>query len=428
VNNFLKKYKVGDNSVLYELKNGMRVIFTPTLRSQLVYCGFLVNVGSRNENESTNGMAHFIEHSVFKGSHKRHSYQILNRIEAVGGELNAYTTREKTFYYTSTLRKYLHRSVELLVDLIFNPKFPAAELEKEKKVIIEEIEMYEDSPEESIYDDFTARLFHNSSLSHNILGTKKTVNKFTKTDVINYWSAHYIPQNCIFSLVGTITERQVENIIEKYFYNQESKTASISENNMPDYNRFQVQKRKSFQQVHVITGNRALSVHEPRRYALSLVNNILGGDWMSSRLNMNLREKNAYAYNISSGFNTYSDTGSFVIQFGTDSKYLNGCMDIINQELSKMCDEKISPVLLNKAKRQLESQYAFYRENHSYMMQVNARNIADYGKLITRNEYLEAIRKINSSDILAVCNEVFDKNKLSILIYSKEQNMNFSYF
>jgi len=426
--NFFVKKNVNDNhTIQYELNNGMKVVFTPSNKSSLVYCGFLFNVGSRNEDDNNNGIAHFIEHALFKGSKKRHSYQILNRIEAVGGELNAFTMREKTFYYTSSLKKYLDRSVELLFDLVFNPSFPHVELEKEKKVIIEEIEMYEDSPEESIYDDFTANLFKNDSLSHNILGTKKSVLRLKLNDVLNFWQKYYTPGNCIFSIVGSVSQMQIERILHKYFLNLEEKSTISNCNDLPAYQKFQMNKKKDFQQIHVIIGNRAYSNHDPQRYTLALINNVLGGDWMSSRLNMNLRERNAFAYNVSSGFNTYSDTGSFVIQFGTDYTYLNKSIEIVLKELKKIRDVKMSTIQLNKAKRQMESQHAHFLENHSMIMQVQARNLADFGRLISRQEYLNAINKINSNNILDVANHIFEEKLLSILVYSKEQNKDIFY-
>jgi len=418
-----KKYDNEDGTYLYELPNGLRIVFTPTAKSGIVYCGFLIGTGSRYESEKDNGMAHFIEHSLFKGTQKRSSGKILTRLESVGGELNAFTMREKTCFYAISLKQYFERAVDLLTDLVFNPLFPEEELEKEKKVIIEEIEMYEDNPEETIYDEFTGLLFNNHPLGHNILGKIETVSNFRRDDVVNFWKSFYYPGNMIFSVVGSISFRKLENIINKYLLILKDASPENEFVSVGKYEPFRHTKDKDYQQVQVILGNRAYPLKEKKRIVLSLINNILGGDWMSSRLNVILREKHAFAYNISSGYNAYLDSGSFTIQYGTDIQYLDKSISLVSKELKKLRENKLSSFELNRAKRQMLSQYAMYRENYGLVMQNQARNLMDFGYVLSKHEYFKMVNHIDAMAVLETVNEVMDEKEMSLLIYKNRQKL-----
>jgi len=420
VSGHLNQTYLGNNHHLFELQNGLRIIFTQRKKTMMVHCGILIGSGSRDENDENNGIAHFIEHAVFKGTKKRRSLQILNHLESVGGELNAYTTRERTMYYTASLKKYLGRSFEILTDIVFNPVFPENEIEKEKKVITEEIEMYEDSPEESIFDDFYKQLFRGNSLGYNILGTKDTITSFTKETLVDFWSKNYTTGNMVISVAGNVSLDNVRKVIETYFLDRKS-SQTEKKRIVPEVNtHFNIAETKDFQQVHCIIGNKAYSSYDKKRHALSVLNNILGGDWMSSRLNLSVREKHAYAYNIQSSFNLYADSGTFTVQLGTDEKYLDKCIELIHKEFKKLKSVRLTSMQLNRCKRQIMSQYAMYHENTSAVIQIKGRNILDYGRIINEEEFFSHINQINADDVLSVANEVLDDNTLNMLIYKNE--------
>jgi predicted Zn-dependent peptidase len=342
--------KVGDSDYLFVLPNGLRVVFTQTHKSSIVYCAFVVGVGSRYESAENNGIAHFIEHSLFKGTKKRKAYHILNRIESVGGELNAFTTRERSCYYSIALRSYFDRSIELLTDLVFHPVFPEAEVEKEKLVIAEEIEMYEDSPEESIYDDFNLHSFPGSSLGFNILGTKESISRFNRQKVLDFWKRFYTTENVVVSIVGSMQPERVERMINKYLLDLKTTNTQKPLREQASYTHFNFEFEKTFQQEHCIVGNKAYSIYDEKKYPLFLLNNVLGGDWMSSRLNLSVREKHAYAYHVTSGYNAYADIGVFSVQLGTDEKHLEKSLDLVEKEFARLREKTLSPIQLNRAK------------------------------------------------------------------------------
>jgi predicted Zn-dependent peptidase len=416
-----EKEEIGKNHLLYHLDNGLRVIYTRIKNTSLVHCGYIIGTGSRDENQKNNGIAHFIEHTVFKGTANRKSYQILNRIESVGGELNAYTSREKTCFYSMVSKKYFDRSVELLTDVVFNPIFPANEIEKEKSVIVEEIEMYEDSPDESIYDDFFASLFPGHPLGYSILGKKKSVKSINNRVISDFRKENYQPSNMVLSIAGNLPVDKVEKAIYKHTENITlsaiQKNGRIMPELAPSFNK---KIKKDFQQVHCIVGCPAYSMNEEKKYILVLINDILGGDWMSSRLNMIIREKYAYAYNVSSSFSAYSDSGVYSIQLGTDEKYVDKCIELILKEIKNFREIPISKIQLNRAKRQIFGLYEMMAENNSGIMQIKGKNILDFGYPVSKESFYSNIDKIDSKQIIDVANEILDENKLSILLYHKK--------
>jgi len=383
----------------------------------------MINAGSRDENTENNGVAHFIEHTVFKGTSKRKSHHILRRIENVGGELNAYTTREKTCYYASCLKQYAARAVDLLADITFNSIFPEKELEKEKKVILEEIDMYDDSPEESVYDDFYTYIFKDHSLGFNILGTKTTVPALTGTSISEFIQAHYTADKLVLSIVGDLSKSQVESLgrrfIEKITLPQKDTSQRVMPVMVPQ---FTEAKEKDFSQTHVMMGTRAYSRNDEKRFGLSLINNILGGAGMSARLNMEVREKNALVYNIGSHYSSYQDAGVFSIYFAADAKNVRRCQDIVYRELKKMRENKFSPNQLKQAKIQLLGQMAQIVENNNVHMQHQARSVLDYGTFYGFQDFMKEIENITASQILEISNEIFDPERISVLIYEQEKS------
>jgi predicted Zn-dependent peptidase len=405
------------------LANGLRIVHLQVKHSEIIHCGFMINVGSRDEDLGNNGVAHFIEHTVFKGTEHRKSHHILRRIENVGGELNAYTTREKTSYYASCLKQYSARAFELLGDITFNSIFPEKEIEKEKKVILEEIDMYDDSPEESIYDDFYTYIFKDHSLGYNILGTKETVPSLNRISILDFIKAHYTADRMVFSIVGDISLKDTEKLAKKYLESHSLAETDDSVRITPVLQpRFSESRDKDFAQSHVIIGSRAYSRNDPKRYGLSLINNILGGAGMSARLNMEVREKNALVYNIGSHYSSYQDAGVFTVYYASDEKNIRKCQDIVFRELKKMRDQKLTENQLKQAKLQLLGQMAQIVENNGVHMQHQGRSILDYGYVIGFKEFMDEIDKISASEILEITNEIFDPANISTLIYREEKD------
>jgi predicted Zn-dependent peptidase len=404
------------------LPNGLRIVHLQVKHSEIVHCGFMINAGSRDENLVNNGVAHFIEHTVFKGTNKRKSHHILRRIESVGGELNAYTTREKTCYYASCLKQYATRAIDLLSDITFDSVFPEKEIEKEKKVIMEEIDMYDDSPEESVYDDFYTYIFRDHPLGYNILGTKETVETLNRVSILDFIKEHYTADKLLLSIVGDISVRDAEKLGNKFLGNIEIASKSDQLRMPPvEQPRFSVAKEKDFAQSHVIIGSRAYSRNDDKRYGLSLINNILGGAGMSARLNMEVREKNALVYNIGSHYSSYQDAGVFTVYYAADDKNIQRCQDIVFREFKKMREVRFSENQLKQAKIQLLGQMAQIVENNSAHMQHQARSVLDYGYVLDFKNFMKEIEKITAQQILDISNEIFDIEKISVLTYKQEK-------
>ncbi len=400
----------------YTLKNGIRIIHKPE-KSEVGYCGIIINAGSRDEDNNEHGMAHFIEHVIFKGTKKRKAFHVLSRLEDVGGELNAYTTKEETCIYASFLKEDYERSMELIADITFHSIFPDKEIIKEKEVIIDEINSYKDSPAELIYDDFEELLFPDHAIGRNILGTPELLKSFTREDIYNFLEKNYHTDQIVFCSVGSQNFKKIINLSEKYF-------GEIPENR-------RVQKReaiipgkpttlkiiKDTYQSHIIIGCTAYDYNHPKRLGLHLLNNILGGPGMNSRLNMSLREKKGIAYNIESNYSPFYGTGVFSIYFGTDEKNINRSLKIVNKELEKLRTLPLGSMQLHKAKRQLKGQIAISSENKESLMLNIGKSYLLYDKVDPLSKIYHKIDKIEAKDLLEIANETFNPEHLSQLIY-----------
>lgn len=411
-----------DQHNILKLENGVHLIQRKINLSELVHCGIMINAGSRDENEINNGIAHFIEHSVFKGTSKRKSHQILTRIENVGGELNAYTTREKTCYYVSCLKQYADRAIDIVSDIVFEATFPEKEIAKEKKVILEEIEMYDDSPEESIYDDFYSLAYAGHPLGYNILGTKETVNNISRDTILDFRKKFYTTDRIVLSMVGDIPYEKGQRLAEKFLKDVPPTKYELSRSPATNYTPFEKTYEKDFAQTHCMMGNIAYSKHDQKRFGLSLINNILGGSGMSARLNMAVREKHGLTYHISSNYSSYQDTGVFSVYFATDKKNLSKARGLIAKELKKMREVKLSTRQLHQAKVQFLGHIAMIDENQSIHMQSQARSILDYDKLFTFRDFLKKVDEVTAEEILEISNEIFDPEKWSTLVYENEED------
>ena len=400
----------------HELKNGIRLVHAP-LASEVAYCGLLFNTGSRDESEDEEGLAHFIEHVVFKGTQKRKAWHILSRLEDVGGELNAYTTKEETFLYASFLKEDLDRAAELLADIAFHSVFPPAEIEREKEVVLDEINSYLDSPGELIYDEFENMIFPGQPLGGFILGRPEKVKSFTRERVIRFYENNYFTNEVIFCSAGNLPPKKVLHVFEKYFAGIPARTRQIPRPASSHYVRQEKRVHKETYQSHCILGTAGYSLTDKRKTALYLLNNILGGQGMNSRLNLTLREKRGLVYTVESSYNPYMDTGVFSIYFGTDRKDLEKSIDLTLQEMKKLREKPLGPLQFSRARKQLTGQLTRSLENPENLLAAMGKNMLLYNKVYDIGEMTTAIGKITPEDLLLIAREILDPDRLSMLIY-----------
>ncbi|NDW18199.1 insulinase family protein [Dysgonomonas sp. 216] len=400
----------------YTLKNGLRIIHKPLL-TNVSYCGFFINTGTRDELPSEHGMAHFVEHMLFKGTKKRRSYHIINRMEAVGGELNAYTNKEETAIYSVFLEPHFERAFELLTDLTFNSEFPESEIEKEIDVILDEINSYEDSPSELIFDDFENLIFNGSQLGHNILGDAASLNTFDSNKAKRFVAQNYKFDNIVFFSLGQTNFKKIVRLAEKYLSHLH--TSEHTSNRVIPINAPIVKQivEKDTTQAHVLIGSRSYNLHDKKRKTLSLLNNILGGPGMNSRLNISLREKRGYVYNVESSVTSYTDTGFMSIYFGSDKQNVDKCLKLVYSELKKLRDSKLSTSQLVAAKRQLIGQIGISTDNHENLSLVLGKSFMHYNHFDSLAETGRKIESISAADLQEVANEILDEDRLFYLIY-----------
>jgi predicted Zn-dependent peptidase len=404
------------NNLLHTLNNGIRLVHYP-IPGIVAHCGLIINTGSRNEKKEEHGIVHFIEHMLFKGTTKRKAYHILSRMEDVGGELNAYTTKEETAIHASFLKDDYERAIELISDIVFNSVFNAKEIEKEKDVIIEEINSYLDNPAELIFDDFEEMIFANQSLGRNILGTQESVRSFSSKNLLDFISNNYNTHQMVFCSVGNVPENKILRLFEKYFsQTPENKSRSNSEINLV-YKPVSFTKKMDTYQNHCIIGNIAYDLKDQRRMSMFLLNNILGGQGLNSRLNLSLREKNGLAYNVESSYNPYNDTGVFSIYFGTDSHNLERSISIVMSELKRLRFSLLGTGQLSRAKNQIKGYLARGYENHESLMLSLGKSLLIFNKIDTIEDICKKIDNVTASELLETANDIFEPSKLSTLIY-----------
>ncbi len=400
-----------------ELKNGIRIIHKPA-KSEVAHCGFIIKTGSRDENLDQNGITHFIEHAIFKGTTNRKSYHILNRIDNVGGEINAFTTKEQTSVYASFTKDYIERALELLTDILFNSVYPEKELDKEKDVIIDEINSYLDSPYEQIYDDFEELIFDDHPLGMNILGTVDSVKKIDRNKILEFIKENYRTDQIVFSIVGDFPFEKIKKLSTKYISNIPEKTNKKERSSFKTYQPIQKEIKKDVYQTHCIIGNTAYGAHDKNKKSFILLNNILGGPAMNSRLNFGIREKYGFTYNIESSYTAFSDIGLFYIYLGTDLKHINKSIQLVHKELKNLRDRKLSPTQLQKAKRQIIGQITLSEENNCNVMLSMGKSILLYNKVDSLEETFNEINNISPENLQEVANEVFNTTQLSSLIFT----------
>ncbi len=401
---------------IFELPNGIRLVHRKVNRP-VGHCGLMIQAGSRDETPQTEGLAHFIEHVLFKGTRKRKAFHILSRMEDVGGELNAYTTKEDTVIYASFLANDFQRAMELILDIGFNSTFPDKELLKEKDVIIDEINSYKDSPSELIFDDFEALLFPDHPLGMNILGTPETVRSFKRADVLNFLDNAYGTDRMVFSYVGNIEAEKIRDYLQKLLAEIPLKAGSLQRQAPLPYRSLRQEDERPVFQSHVIAGNRAYAADDPKARTLHLLNNLLGGPGMNSRLNLNIREKYGFTYNIESFYTPYADTGVFGIYAGTDPLTMERTLKLIEKELKRLRENKLGVIQLSKAKRQILGQIAMAQENNVALMLALGKSLLTFNRIDTFEEIRDKIESITASDLMEVANEILAPDQLSTLIY-----------
>ena len=398
------------------LDNGIRLVHYP-VRGAVAHCGLIVNAGSRDETDDEHGLAHFIEHMLFKGTGRRKAYHVLSFLDDVGGELNAYTTKEETAIYASVLKEHYSRAVELIGDIISNPSFPARELEKEKEVVIEEINSYLDTPAELIFDEFDGLVFSNASIGKSILGTPESVKEFSVEKIRKFISNNYDTGKMVFCSIGDISAREAERLFVRHFGTIMPNQGSPRKRFDPGYQPVTRTKEIGTNQAHCITGNIAYNLHDDRRPVMYLLNNILGGHGLNSRLNMSLREKNGYAYNVESNYHPYADTGLFSIYFGTDERNISKSFAVARREMDKLMRVRLGPVQLHRAKNQIRGYLARSYENHEHLMLSMAKSLLVFDRIERAESVYRKIEVITADQVLETANEIFAPQMMSSLIY-----------
>ena len=442
----------------HTLDNGLRIIHLPS-DSKVVYCGYQINAGTRDEEPGEEGLAHFCEHVTFKGTERRKAWHILNCLESVGGDLNAYTNKEGTVYYSAILKEHIARAVDLLSDIVFHSVYPQAEIDKEVEVICDEIESYNDSPAELIYDEFENILFKDSSLGHNILGTAEQVRSFTTEDALRFTRKLYRPDNAIFFAYGDIDFKKLVKLVRRALADDDSgklaeedchadfaddadfaggtgfagdensitteksvsSVKSVGPKNYPSVGEEiagqTIVMQKNTHQAHVMIGTRAYDVNDDRRMPLYLLNNILGGPGMNAKLNLALREHNGLVYTVESTMVAYGDTGTWSIYFGCDEHDIKRCLRLVRKELDRMMEKPLSDSQLKAAKKQIKGQIGVACDNRENFALDFGKSFLHYGWEKNVDCLYEQVEAITSQQIQDVARELFDKDRLITLIF-----------
>ena len=399
------------------LPNGIRVVHKEVQSTKIVHCGIMLDIGSRDEQEHQQGIAHFWEHMAFKGTKKRKAFHVINRLESLGGELNAYTTKEKICFYASILDNHFDKSIELLADITFNSIFPEKQIEKEKLVILEEMSMYVDSPEDAIQDEMDELIFANHQLGNNILGNTNSVKSFKKSDFVNFIEENIDAQKIIFACVGNVSFKKVKKTAEKYFGDITYKSNNIMRTAASRYvPEFRLQN-KDITQAHCAIGKRAFNVHSKDRIPFFVLNNILGGQAMNSRLNLSLREKHGLVYGIDSNYHSYTDTGMFGIFYGTEPDSLEKSIDLIFKEIKKLQTVRMGKSQLQTAKNQIKGQMAMSEENYNSIMLMMAKSILDLDGIHSLDFIFNVIDEISANQLQELAVETLKLDEMSILKY-----------
>jgi predicted Zn-dependent peptidase len=408
------------NIKVYTLSNGIRVVHQHLATTNIVHCGLILDIGSRDENTENQGIAHFWEHMAFKGTKRRKALQILSSLDAIGGELNAYTDKEKIVFYASVRDQYFERAVDVLSDITFNSIFPENQIEKERGVILEEMTMYLDSPDESLQDEFETIVYGHHPMGMNILGRPETVKSFRKKDFVAFVKSQMATDKIVFSCVGNISAEQLERVVKNFLEAIPKLKGTARRKKFPSYKRDEAVVRRSVKQAKCAIGRDAYPINHPNRIPLFLLVNILGGPGMNSRLNLALREKYGFVYSIDAHYIPYTDTGMFAVFFGTEPRQLEKCIALVKKELNKFCDKPLTSRQLASAKEQIKGQLAMAEENNLSLMLMMGRSVLDLGRVPSLDEIYSTIDDTSSAKLMKIANEIFDERTLSYLVMEPE--------
>ncbi|MCB0477194.1 MAG: insulinase family protein [Crocinitomicaceae bacterium] len=404
---------------LHTLSSGIRLVFYP-IKSQVAHVGVMSLAGTRFDPDDKAGLAHFLEHSIFKGTERRKPFHILNRVDSIGGELNAYTTKEEIVLYASFPKEFINRSLELLNDISFNSIYPEKEIEKEKDIVIDEINSYLDSPSEYIFDEFEDTLFEGHPLGKNILGTSESVTNIKRSDLLHFVENRFIPENMVVSIVGDYKWNDLIRKCEKYIVPKFHSKSDLNFDDSFQRESFIKKTNRANYQSHIMIGTQAYNIHDSKRRGLILLNNMLGGPSLNSRLVLNIREKFGFTYNIESNYTPYSDLGMMNIYAGTDKKYMNKTIKLIEKELKIFREKKLTPHQLERAKIQLKGNITLSEENNLNQMLALGKSVLFNLDIESLETVFQAIDDITPEQMLEIANEVFDPNSLNYLIYEVE--------
>ena len=405
---------------VFTLSNGIRVVYLHAA-AQVAHMGVTILAGSRFEKENEVGLAHFLEHCVFKGTKNRKAFHVLSRLDSVGGEINAYTTKEEICIYASFTKNHFRRASELLADITLNSSFPEKEIQKEKEIIIDEINSYLDSPSDKIFDDFESYLFKNHALGNNILGTKESVLSFTREDLLSFVDRFFTSGNMVISFVGDISRKQLEKNLENDF--KACKTIDVQpvKNDFSDSTPFKIWTKESNYQVHSVIGGIAPNYLDEKRRTTNLLTNILGGPALNSRLNLSIRENYGYSYTVEAVYSPFVDTGYWAVYFGTDPKYIKKSIDLVYKELRKLREQKMGVLQLNSAKEQLKGHLALGLDSNSGLMLGLGKSLLLFNQIDTIPEIYKSIDKLTAENLLETANIYYDESNISELVFDIEK-------
>ena len=402
----------------FTLPNGIRLVHY-AVSSRVAHCGIFINAGSRDESEHEHGLAHFIEHTIFKGTSKRNVFRVLNRLENIGADLDAYTTKEDTCINATFLSEYYERTLELFSDIFFHSVFPEQELEREKQVVADEIRAYQDQPAEQIFDDFEDMIFAGHPLGRNILGTANGLKKIGKTEILDFIRNNYVLDQVVIASVGDIDFNRLVRLVSKFFSEQPERGSAQCRVPFSCYIPVSREHKKKIFQVHCLLGAPAYPFSDERKFALALLNNMLGGPIMNSRLSLALRERNGLTYQNESSYTAHSDSGIISIYFGTDPIHYEKALSITLKELKRLRDEKLTPVQLHTIKKQLTGQLAIAGESNMATMLAIGKSFLMQDRFDPIEAILSRIAAVTAEGLLEIANEIFDEGRLSRLVYRR---------
>lgn len=399
------------------LPNGIKLIHRQK-PGEVAHLALMVNTGTRDELEHENGLAHLIEHMIFKGTKKRKAFHVLSRLENIGGDLNAYTTKEETCIHASFLKPYYKRSLELFSDIAFNASFPANELVKEKDVILDEINSYRDNPSEEIFDEFENQLFNGHPIGRNILGTAESVKAFKRSDIFRFIHANYATDQMVLGSVGDLPFSSFVAMATQYFAAVPTHTVKPKRQAFNHYQPVHKTVERSSFLSHCMLGNLAYHRQHPEKRAMVLLNNILGGPGLNSRLNLNIREKYGFTYSIESHFTAYSDAGVFAVYLGTDPRSIDKAIQLVQKELRNLREKSLGSLQLQRAKQQLIGQLAISFESGLSELLSISRSHLLFEKVDSMAEISRRIENLKASNLLEAANEVFNPAQLNTLVFA----------